>query len=434
MTGLWDTNNPQVLLIGSDPVSSLSQGSGILYAATGRRIALVDCESVEIEKSFIISHTEIPETSRITHVARAGVGLWVAMSKSSLITLYHTETLAHIQNIDLSENVNRVLSGRENGVKRVVHITSLSVSTGLLWIGTNVGLALTIPLPRLGGIPTISGSANISYHAHYGPVRMFLPINQSIITEDLPVAKKSYRLSTTSQDTIEEEPEIKIGIHKLSSVDRGAGITKRYSSPRLGSRRDSVQRKISDSERRGSKTLPRGFSLANHSDCGDSIYGLYEDLLNVQDYDCESSELNRSRQNCHKSDPELNTIPYRVSTLDRRMTMKLQRPRSLDLSSWSVESRSSSHTNSSSDGSEKALTPSVSRNASFVSQKAAEPALLRQQSMRKPAKPKSELSNRTLTTLMGGRGYINWRTFRSCPQSTKFNNHDASLIIWDQKI
>ena len=356
------------------------------------------------------------------------------MSKSSLITLYHTETLAHIQNIDLSENVNRVLSGRENGVKRVVHITSLSVSTGLLWIGTNVGLALTIPLPRLGGIPTISGSANISYHAHYGPVRMFLPINQSIITEDLPVAKKSYRLSTTSQDTIEEEPEIKIGIHKLSSVDRGAGITKRYSSPRLGSRRDSVQRKISDSERRGSKTLPRGFSLANHSDCGDSIYGLYEDLLNVQDYDCESSELNRSRQNCHKSDPELNTIPYRVSTLDRRMTMKLQRPRSLDLSSWSVESRSSSHTNSSSDGSEKALTPSVSRNASFVSQKAPEPSLLRQQSMRKPAKPKSELSNRTLTTLMGGRGYINWRTFRSCPQSTKFNNHDASLIIWDQKI
>jgi hypothetical protein len=42
---------------------------------------------------------------------------------------------------------------------------------GLLWVGTNVGIALTIPLPRLEGVPIISGKANISYHAHFGPVR-----------------------------------------------------------------------------------------------------------------------------------------------------------------------------------------------------------------------------------------------------------------------
>ena len=172
----------------------------------------------------------------------------------------------------------------------------------------------------------------------------------------------------------------------------------------------------------------------------------------------------------------------RVSTLDRRMTMKLQRPRSLDLSSWSVgkdirisvylsiyldilisiylsiylswdlsiclstncniyhfayylywylsidlsivESRSSNQTSSSSDGSDKACSPSVSRNASFLSHKssaAIEPTsatgpssgLNRNQSVcRKPAKPKSEISHRTVTTLMGGRGYINWKNIR----------------------
>ena len=32
-------------------------------------------------------------------------------------------------------------------------------------MGTNVGIALTIPLPRLEGVPIISGKANISYHA-----------------------------------------------------------------------------------------------------------------------------------------------------------------------------------------------------------------------------------------------------------------------------
>ena len=40
-----------------------------------------------------------------------------------------------------------------------------------------------------------------------------------------------------------------------------------------------------------------------------------------------------------RSDPDLDTLPYQVNTLDRRVTMKSQRPKSLDLSSWSVESR-----------------------------------------------------------------------------------------------
>ena len=32
------------------------------------------------------------------------------------------------------------------------------------------------------------------------------------------------------------------------------------------------------------------------ADPGDSLYGLYEDLLNVQDYDVDNIELNTSRQ------------------------------------------------------------------------------------------------------------------------------------------
>ena len=72
--------------------------------------------------------------------------------------------------MDLSDNIPRVLVGGR-GVQGSVVITSLAVSTGLLWVGTNVGLALTVPLPRLGGVPSIYSSANISYHAHHGPVR-----------------------------------------------------------------------------------------------------------------------------------------------------------------------------------------------------------------------------------------------------------------------
>ena len=50
-------------------------------------------------------------------------------------------------------------------------------------VGTNVGIALTVPLPRLEGVPIISGRANISYHAHFGPVTFFLNLQHKVVTE-----------------------------------------------------------------------------------------------------------------------------------------------------------------------------------------------------------------------------------------------------------
>merc|ERR1719347_1382846 len=137
----------------------------------------------------------------------------------------------------------------------------------------------------------------------------------------------------------------------------------------LGTRRPrEVQKEVNQANsRRASKTLPRGFSLSQAmADGADSVYGLYGDLLNVRDYECDSTDLARGCQENHKSDPELDTIQYRVGTLDRRVAMKSQRPRSLDLSSWSVTSRASNQTTSSSEGSQKA-SPNVSRTASFAS-------------------------------------------------------------------
>jgi hypothetical protein len=67
----------------------------------------------------------------------------------------------------------------------------------------------------------------------------------------------------------------------------------------------------------------------------------------AQEGDNGGGNLHQQR---HSSDPDLAAIPYRVSTLDRRISMKLTRARSLDLSSWSLGSRTSSWTTSSSSG------------------------------------------------------------------------------------
>ncbi len=79
-------------------------------------------------------------------------------------------------------------------------------------MGTNVGIALTVPLPRLEGVPIISGRANISYHAHFGPVAFFLNLQHRVIT-DTPQAAPQMLAPLSSgggcagANAIREEPE-----------------------------------------------------------------------------------------------------------------------------------------------------------------------------------------------------------------------------------
>lgn len=52
-----------------------------------------------------------------------------------------------------------------------LYVTAMIAKEGLLWVGTDQGLILTYPLPRLGGIPKVNGQACVSFHAHEGSVR-----------------------------------------------------------------------------------------------------------------------------------------------------------------------------------------------------------------------------------------------------------------------
>lgn len=59
-----------------------------------------------------------------------------------------------------------------------VHVSCLLASRGMLWIGTNIGVILSLPLPRLReGVPLVSERPSVSYHAHNGPVRFLLPLH-----------------------------------------------------------------------------------------------------------------------------------------------------------------------------------------------------------------------------------------------------------------
>ena len=452
-----DQSQAGTVSLGSEPVSCILPVSGLLYISCGRTIATLDVVTTSITRSFtanaepvmrdVGSVSSLAGPSALACMAVCGVGLWVSLSHSSTVSLYHTESFIHMQDINIASNVCKILAAREvSSNKRAIYVTALSAAKGLLWVGTNVGIALTIPLPRLEGVPIISGKANISYHAHFGPVRMFLPLQQKVVTAE-PVIPRHKSSESESHKLPRKMSETNIG----SSTPT---LRHQFSSPVMRSR-SVTSRDSGISSRKSSKTLPRGFTMGPGSESsGDSVFGLYGDLLNVGGYECESSgALDTTSKELHNSDPELDTLPYRIGTLNRSLALKTRRPRSLDLSSWSVESKASSQTTSSSDGSVK-TSPSVSRTASCASDSNTSESswvstnrvgsssmsrtLTRTEEMPGRAENKTETVQRTVTTLMGGRGYIQWRGTHLDKNKgshlAQVNNSDAFLVIWDHKL
>ena len=371
----WDLGTPQLIDLGSeDPVLSLLPMNGGphlgLYAACGKRVWVIDVNTNETVRSFVVQPRGVevsysspaPPTAMFVHqMAQSGVGLWLALRHSATICLYHTETFRHLQDINIASNVSRVLAARDvSRPQRSIHVTALMASRGLLWVGTNVGIALTVPLPRLEGVPIISGRANISYHAHFGPVTFFLNLQHKVLTTE--VQQQSCGANAENRDSIiQEESEkdlelecddeesktnlkkkfsdsvlpsanslqttnnIKAAEHEnevnniknnAQTLPPGTKLRHRNSSPILRRRPQITPANAAQQmSRRSSKTLPRGFSLANAAAAGDSldcdVFGLYGELLNVRDYDCDSGERIAMNDELRKSDPELSTIPYR---------------------------------------------------------------------------------------------------------------------------
>lgn len=439
--GSWLLKDPQILQLGTEAVSCLLPINMSVYAACGKKVWVLNGLTGEIQKSFSVQHEHVGNVNLMAH---SGIGLWISLKNSSTICLYHTETFKHLQDINIASNVMRVTVGPEscssnciNNNRSAVNVTSLMACKGLLWVGTNVGICLTIPLPRLEGVPIISGRVNISYHAHFGPISFLLALQP----RNYVVKEKEEVQEQPKEDDKKEKNEIQVAKLKQQLT----------SSPVVLRRRRSKENDVS----RLSKTLPRGLgsglgvlSMSTSSQSsGDTcdVYGLYGELMYVKDYESDSGALvDPIYESLRRSDPELAAIPGKVSTLDRRLKMKVSRPRSLDLSNWSVDSRTSSLYTSS--GSEENVTRqrSISRNNSNASrtlngvdENSVEPVkVVNNKTLTKNSVV--EAPRRTVITLMGGRGYVNWR--QPCCSNDKGrsykepNRTDAHIVIWELKL
>uniref|UniRef100_A0A8C5B8W9 Rho guanine nucleotide exchange factor 10 n=1 Tax=Gadus morhua TaxID=8049 RepID=A0A8C5B8W9_GADMO len=190
---VWE--QPSVLNLGVLPIKAMLAVEEHVWVSCGGHVFIVST------RTQLEAHQE--EGMVVSHMVVAGVGIWIAFSSGSTLRLFHTETLEHLQDINIATPVHNLLAGTQR-----VTVSSLLVCYGLLLVGTNLGMTVALSVPRLQGIPKVTGRGMVSFHAHHGPVR-FLTMAAAVCNRtsgDQPAAPAP-GLAPTPGETSEESPE-----------------------------------------------------------------------------------------------------------------------------------------------------------------------------------------------------------------------------------
>ncbi|XP_047467973.1 rho guanine nucleotide exchange factor 10 isoform X2 [Mugil cephalus] len=161
--GLWNCDKPKLLKLGVLPVKAMLAVEEHLWASSGGQVFIISTHTHSVERQLEAHHEE---GMVVSHMVVAGVGIWIAFSSGSSLRLFHTETLEHLQDINIATPVHNILPGNQR-----VSVSSLLVCHGLLLVGTNLGVTVALSVPRLQGIPKVTGRGMVSLHAHSGPVK-----------------------------------------------------------------------------------------------------------------------------------------------------------------------------------------------------------------------------------------------------------------------
>ncbi|XP_015684515.1 rho guanine nucleotide exchange factor 10-like protein, partial [Protobothrops mucrosquamatus] len=105
--GLWDAEaEPTCLTVGLAPVRTLLTLDDAVWASCGNQVTVFDAISLKAQQIF---EAHPGEESSVTHMIKAGSGVWMAFSSGSSIRLFHTETLELLQDINVATRTTAVL-------------------------------------------------------------------------------------------------------------------------------------------------------------------------------------------------------------------------------------------------------------------------------------------------------------------------------------
>ncbi|XP_009304376.2 rho guanine nucleotide exchange factor 10-like protein isoform X1 [Danio rerio] len=285
--GLWNQDTSRKVTIGSHPIRTLLALENSVWASCANTVTVVNGSSLSTQRFEV--HQD-PMVS-VAHMVRAGGGVWMAFSEGSSIRLFHTETLEHLQEINISTP-----SSFYNPSQKSMRVTSLLICQGLLWVGTAQGIIITLPVPKLEGIPKITGKGMMSFNAHCGPVD-FLVALSSTLSPDLlkrDSVIEGHDSGCGVEDRSDSSSQESLQQHSVSTqVDgkgKGRGVLLQY---RLRSTSGLPGRPLTA---RGDEASDSSLESLEHSMEDGSIYELSDDPdMWVRGRPCEREGVRRDR-------------------------------------------------------------------------------------------------------------------------------------------
>ena len=195
-------------------------------------------------------------------------------------------------------------------------------SRGLLWIGTNTGCVLTLPLPRLEGLPQIKGRPTLSYHAHIGPIRFLAAVQPGMVQLNPITPTGDGKVIVSGQAPSSVKVSVKDKCEAENSVfTDGVVRSDQSSEPRAVTNLGGKQRSSCTSEMGRWSSSP-DLSVDKTGERVENIRALYASLLRGMDEEIDMTEMPGNKQKwrpitftsmAHKADALQTKISQKVA-------------------------------------------------------------------------------------------------------------------------
>ncbi len=321
-------------------------------------------------------------------------------------------------------------------------------SKGLLWAGTNIGCIITLPLPRLEGVPQIKGRPCVSYHAHTGPIKFIAPIHCGVTQLQRTLGRPGLAISEDRSETSDDlnsigqcsldDPILNImGVTETETDDYYyRGFTQSDQFDTIRSRGSNGE---FDTDLVASLKRNKWISTPELRESQDDISALYGSLLRgteYEEYDFDLMDINRKRPSSDmgrynlrdsgrsskvsRRDSKYNTLPIVME--DCPVYETVGRKKSIKVENSSLEPESPIQDESLNNSPRNSQHAAASLQPSKMSSHFHPPE--------EPVINPINFNSKSMVIVSGGEGHINWS--EAMAGDTRYE--DICLLLWQCKL
>ncbi|XP_041843552.1 C-Jun-amino-terminal kinase-interacting protein 4 isoform X2 [Melanotaenia boesemani] len=181
----WNLQSHSVMPLGSNPLQPIRcclAKDGRLWVGYWNKVHVIDTDSKKVEQIFSVSERS---EQQVRFLCAGGSGVWTSCRLDPILRLFDWSTGRPLQEVDFASLITKTL-GQPFLTLTPLQISSLTIISGRLWVGTGGGAIYSIPLSITSEAVSIpyccTAAAQLSYHGHRQAVRFIIAAPGCLIT------------------------------------------------------------------------------------------------------------------------------------------------------------------------------------------------------------------------------------------------------------